>query len=395
MKFNKLIIALIVLQVTEAAAWEQITCILPINKGKKKHWGLKEFKPVIDPVSIPEGSPQYAALLDAVTDMNLNPSQFRYAVSGFDDGDGMAINNGESEIWLADLGPGYSKISAIEQSNSEYSPTCTATESDIIINTGYRPDREPVGKQKITYSNNKNELFEYGGSYSNVRSIVMHEFGHTAGLHHEGDVMNLMGGNNLLVTNGDVVQPYIGEDAASGLIALYGVSRAAKEDISVSHWRYGDKTAGGGGSFFSLHQRTRIFDAYNEELPKVCAYNKPDINGPLITACPEPVYQVSQGQKVKLELSYENAGKTRTLPIKANYYLSSDSTINTNDILLDSRTLSVKQDSNPSTLTTDLVIPRTVISGNSYWLGCIVDADDVVKESFETNNATYVGIKVK
>jgi hypothetical protein len=54
-----------------------------------------------------------------------------------------------------------------------------------------------------------------------------------------------MGGDNLLITNGDVVQPYIGEDAATGLIALHGLSPAAQEEISVSHWRYGEKIVGG------------------------------------------------------------------------------------------------------------------------------------------------------
>lgn len=394
MKLHTLIVALAVFHTTEAVAWEQITCILPSNQGKKKNWTIKEYKPVIDPVSIPEGSPQYAALLDAIEQMNQNPSQFRVTVGGFDDGDGVAIHNGESEIWMKDLGTNYTGVSAIEQSDADYSPTCTATESDIIINTNYHPTREPAEISKIGYSNSKSPLFEYGGSNANFRSIVMHELGHSAGLQHEGDVLNLMGGDNLLVTNGDVVQPYIGQDAAAGLIALHGVSATAKEEVSVNHWRYGEKIAGGGGSFFSVHHRTRMLNAHTVELPKECAYNKPDINGALITACPEPIYQVTQGQKIKLELSYENAGKTRTLSVKANYYLSTDNRIDAHDTLLKTRSLSLKRDSKPLTLTTDLVIPNTVVSGKHYWLGCIVDADDKLKESVESNNATYIGITV-
>jgi hypothetical protein len=203
-----------------------------------------------------------------------------------------------------------------------------------------------------------------------------------------------MGGDNLLVSNGDVVQPYIGQDAAAGLIALHGVSATAKEEVSVSHWRYGEKIAGGSGSFFSVHHRTRILNAHNMELPKECAYNKPDINAALISACPEPIYHVTQGQKIKLELSYENAGKSRTLSVKANYYLSTDNIIETNDTLLKTRSLLLKQHGKPSTLTTNLVIPNTVVNGKHYWLGCIIDADDKFKESIETNNATYVGITV-
>lgn len=394
MKLNKLMLIFAVFYAAESFAWEQITCILPINQGKKKHWTVKEYKPVIDPVSIPKGSPQYAALLEAIDAMNQNPSQFKVTVGGFDDGDGVAIHNGESEIWMKDLGPDFSAVSAIEQSDADYSPTCTATESDIIINTHYRPTREPVGINKIGYSNSKTQLFEYGGSYTNFRSIVMHELGHSAGLQHEGDVLNLMGGNNLLISNGEVVQPYIGEDAATGLIALYGVSPTAKEEVSVNHWRYGETMADGSGSFFSVHHRTRILNHHNEELPKECVYIKPDLNGPLITGCPEPIYRVSQGQKIKLELSYENAGKSRNLSVKANYYLSTDNTIDTRDTLLKTRSLTLKQDGKPSTLMTDLMIPNTVVNGKHYWLGCIVDANDKLKESVETNNATYVEITV-
>ena len=266
--------------------------------------------------------------------------------------------------------------------------------TDIIINTHYRPTREPIGTSKIDYSNNKSVLFDYGGSYANFRSIVMHELGHSAGLQHEGEIMNLMGGDNLLVSNGDNVQPYIGQDAAAGLIALHGLSAKAKEDVSVSHWRYGEKVAASGGSFFSVHHRTRIFNTQGVELGKECLYLKPEITGALITACPEPIYHISQGQRVKVELSYENAGKSRTLAVQANYYLSSDNHIDSQDTLLTSRTLSLKQNSKPLTTTTDLVIPNNVSKGTHYWLGCIVDADDKLQESVETNNATYVGIMV-
>jgi hypothetical protein len=267
-------------------------------------------------------------------------------------------------------------------------PTSLST-AIIILN------RPPVGVNKVGYGNDKAALFEYGGSYSPLRSIVMHELGHVAGLQHEGDVLNLMGGDYLLVANGAGIQPYIGEDAAAGLIALYGLSKDAKEDVSVSHWRYGGKVEGGVGGFFSVHHRTRIFDADKQELAMACPYAKPDLNGPLNTACPEPVYQVDKGQSVKLELSYENAGKTTPLAVKVHYYLSTDNSIDTGDTLLKAGKLSLKRDTKPATLTTDIVIPNTVLTGKDYWLGCIVDADNTLDESFETNNATYVGIAVK
>lgn len=379
----------------DALAWEQITCTLPKNKGKKKHWASNEYKPVLDPVTIPQGSPQYLALLSAIHNMNLNPSNFRYVFGGMDNTDGVAVDNGENEIWLQDLGKDRTHISAIEKSNADYSANCIATESDIIINTNYRPARSPAGVNKIDYGTAKHHMFEYGGSYGMFQSIAMHEMGHSAGLQHEGDVLNLMGGDYLVVAQGDNVHPYIGEDTAVGLIALYGLSSTAQEDVSVSHWRYGAKTEGGGGSFFSVHHRTRIFNASHKELARVCPYGKPDLNGPLISACPEPVYKVSKGQKIKLELTYENAGKTKRLPSTADYYVSIDNSIDANDTLLKTTHLVFKQDGIPATVTTDLVIPDSLISGKNYWLGCRLDADNVLDESFEMNNATYVGITIK
>jgi hypothetical protein len=394
MKLTILIISLALLQAAEALAWEQGTCIMPLNKGMKKHWATKEYRPVIDPVSIPEGSPQHVELLKAIALMNQNPSQFSYAVAGFDNDDGVATDNGESEIWLADLGEKYAGVSAVEQSNAEYSTTCTATESDIIINTRYRPTREPVGVGKIGFSQDKNQLFEYGGSYSHFRAVLMHELGHSAGLQHEGDVLNLMGGNNLLVANGDFVQAYIGADAAAGLVAIYGLAANAKPDLSVNHWRYGGKIAGVDGSFYSHHYRTRIFDTRNQELPKTCGYSQPDLNGPLLNACPEPIYRANPGATIKLELSYEIAGAANLHSVKAHYYLSTDNFIDAKDTLLKTRTLTLKENGKPLTTTTNLVLPKTLERDTDYWLGCIVDAEDRVEESVETNNATYLGIKV-
>lgn len=389
-----LILAL-TLQVKESPAWEQIKCIAPVNQGKKKHWTDRIYKPVLDPETIPEGSAQYFAVLDAIERMNLNPGNFRYVFGGMDNHDGVAVNNGESEIWMEDLGPAFSNNSAVEESNSDYSPSCTATESDIIINTHYRMQRPPLDVNKLEYSNNKNNLFAYGGSNAHFVSTVMHELGHSAGLHHEGDVLNLMGGNNLLVANGESVEPYIGEDAASGLIALFGLSADAKEDVSVSHWRYGDKIEAKDGSVFSLHHRTRLFNKKNTEVDMDCPYQHPDLNGPLIAACPEPVYKVHKGQAVKLELTFENAGKTTPLAVTATYYLSTDSMIDANDLRLKTKTFSIKRDSNPSTLSADLTIPNSSIANKNYWLGCLVKtADPALKESNERNNATYVGIKI-
>jgi CARDB len=404
MKLNTFMIAFVVLgcslQSTQSVAWEQITCEIPfLNAGKKKHWTVKQYKPVFDSMTIPLISAQYTALTDATARMNLNPSSFRYASGGLDNRDGVGVLNNESEIWFEDLtklNPMNAKLIAVERSDSDLSRDCTATESDIRINTKYRLARKPVGGNKIQYNLlAKNQLFEYGGSYENFTSTVMHEMGHSAGLDHEGDVMNLMGGDNLIVANGNAFNPYIGEDTAGGLIALYGLSTTAKEEVGVSHWRLGTKKSDGAGGFYSVHFRTRMFNAAGVELPKVCPYAKPNLDGPPITLCPEPIYKVTKGQAVKLELTYENAGKTPTRTATVRYYLSTDSTISPTDTLLKTTVLSFLRNNTPSTFSTALVIPNTaiVLRGKNYWLGAIVDPTNLITESFEGNNATYVGIK--
>lgn len=383
------------LPANQAPAWEQIRCIAPINKGLAKHWHEAVYRPVLDPVSIPENSPQYQAALEAIERMNRNPSKFRYVFGGMDNGDGVSANNGESEIYMKDLGADSAKISAIEESDADYSPTCTATESDIIINTHYRMKRPPVDKNKLAFNYQKNHLFAYGGIDASAVSTIMHELGHSAGLQHEGDLLNLMGGNNLLVANGNVVEPYLGEDAASGLIALFGLAKNAEEDVTVSHWRYGNKLPARDGSMFSLHHRTRLFGANNEELSFACPYRHTDLDSLPVKDCPEPVYQVMEGQTVKLELTYENAGKTKDIEIIATYYLSSDNQIDETDSLLATRTYIIKRDNKPSTFNTHLKIPKNIVSDQSYWLGCQIKLKrNLLKEYNENNNVTYLGVKI-
>ncbi|WP_459991129.1 hypothetical protein [Methylosoma difficile] len=384
------------LQSPQVSAWEAIQCIAPINKNLQKHWMGKIYQPVLDPQTIPVGSPYYFAVLEALERMNRNPSQFRYVFGGMDKNPGIGLNNGESEIYMKDLGAAYANNSAIEESDSDYSPNCTATESDIVINSHYRLQRTPSGISKLAYSDDKRQMFVYGGSHAHLVSTIMHELGHSAGLHHEGDVMNLMGGNNLLATNGDRVEPYIGEDAANGLIALHGLSAQALEDVSVSHWRYGDKLTAKDGSIFSLHNRTRLLDADHNDLPLTCPYRNPDLNGPLTTTCPEPVYKVHKGQTVKLEFTFENSGKTSPIGITAHYVLSTDANIDDSDRLLFSKNYSLKRDGQPSTVAAQVKLPNSLTENTPYWLGCrIKTSRSGIKESNENNNSAYVGIKIE
>jgi CARDB len=386
----------------ESYAWVQSRCVLGTNgNGQLLRWSTNEYKVFVDPKTIPSGSGRLLDMQSAIANMNKNPSNLRYTLGGSVTDNILGMGSHRNEIYFYDftLGgifPDDAKIIAQEVDNANDLTNCRPTESDIQVNTNYRLARPPVGSNKIELSNSKNPLFEYGGSNENLISTIMHEIGHGAGLDHEGDVMNLMGGDNLVVANGNVVAPYIGEDTAGGLISLFGQSPAVRQDVSLSHWRWGGKKSDGGGGFYSTHFRTRMFNTANMELAKVCPYVKPNPNGSLIAACPEPVYRVNKGQTVNLELSYENSGSTPSLAVKVNYYLSADNIINTADTLLNSATLTFLRNNAPSTFNHAVIIPNTVaiVKGRNYWLGAIVDPTNIIAEQFEGNNATYVGIRV-
>jgi hypothetical protein len=176
--------------------------------------------------------------------------------------------------------------------------------------------------------------------------------------------------------NGATAGTSPGEDAAAGLVALYGLWAEAPEDVGVAHWRW----IGNGGGY-SKHARTRIFGSDGIELPKACA------------PCKEPIYRVQAGQSVQFELSYENQGKSPQT-IKIGYYLSTDDLITTADSRLGSRTQTFSRNTVVTSRKT-LTIPSTLTRGRTYWLGAIADYPNVLRERYEDNNAASTGIVVE
>jgi hypothetical protein len=109
----------------------------------------------------------------------------------------------------------------------------------------------------------------------------------------------------------------------------------------------------------------------------------------------EPVYRVNKGQTVKLELIYENLGKTSPLTAKVGYYLSSNDTISVADRFLGEGTVTLYRGFPGTTFNTFLVISSDLVSGQTYWwVGTIIDYNNAYSERSEANNATYIGIRV-
>lgn len=85
----------------------------------------------------------------------------------------------------------------------------------------------------------------------------------------------------------------------------------------TSRYRTGDLLA----AAESTHGRTNLFNMSNVEL-----------TGAGGTA--EPVYRVNKGQTIKVELTYENLGKTSPLTAKIDFYLSTNDPFSTTDRFL-------------------------------------------------------------
>ena len=228
-----------------------------------------------------------------------------------------------------------------------------------------------------TTSTTKASLWPYGGASRPFATTALHEFGHAQGLGHTSNRYSIMGTDwDHIHANGTVATAYPGEDAVAGSVAVYGISSANLEDLGLSHWR----RVGAAGEY-STHARTRLFDSASVELP-------------LVAGTVEPVYRVNKGQLVKLEMTYENMGATSPQVVRVGYYLSGNDFISTADTFLGERTLTLFR-SAPDTLdNTFLTIPASLVSGQTYYLGAFIDFGDAVREVSETNNATYLAIRV-
>jgi hypothetical protein len=310
-------------------------------------------------VSFPVG-PWRDALASVVSRWNGNASLLAYSVS-YDD-PSIGLGNGQNEVWWSN---GFGAPAVANW--WFYTDTCTFAEADIRFDN----------TEAYHYTTSKSSLWPYGGAYRPFQTTAMHEFGHAGGLGHTANTYNIMGQDwDHIHANGSVATAYPGEDAVSGMVATYGLWAGGPQDLGVAHWRW----VGSGGEY-SAHDRTRLFNATGVELPQVFG-----------TA--EPTYYVTKGKTVKIEMSFENMGRTSPLTAKVRYYLSTNDFISTADRPLKITTVTLSRDQVLTSSTTKLLIPRNLVSGANYWLGAIIDYNGAISEGNEDNNATYIGIRV-
>ena len=307
--------------------------------------------------SFPPGNPYTVALGTVVSRWSTNPSNFRFTQTYNDPS--VSFGNGQNEVWFS------SDASACNPAvtYSWWDAAGNLTETDICFYVG----------ESYTTSMSKSSLWAYGGPFRPFQTTAMHEYGHALGLGHEADEYNIMGQDwTHLSLNGSTARSYSGEDANDGAVFLYGLFSG--EDMGVVHM----KRTGAVGEY-SWHDLTKLYNSSGVELPFTV------FNG-------QRRYNVSRGQTVRVEFTYENNGATYKSP-SVGFYISTNSTINTADTQFHKFTLGLGRNDVTTYLRT-VTIPATLTRGSTYYLGAITDWNNLIPEVTETNNAAYHIIKV-
>jgi len=353
--------ALLAGAVGPASAYTTYTCL-----GDKLKWNGNTARLRPSATSFPAGSAYTAALDEAISTWNNNPSNFYFTTSYNEPSVGMG--NGESEVWFSNDASILSGAPAITYTWWNcywlFGNHVNYTEADVIfdVNVAWSP------------SNTKGQLWPYGGRARPFQTTAMHELGHALGLGHENRTYNIMGEDwTHIHANGGTTKAYPGEDASHGAVFLYGLWSASPQDVGVVHWRY----VGASGEY-STHARTRLFNTSGAELSRFMDAG-------------EPRYWVRPGDTIRLELTYENNGATTQYPT-VEFYLSTNDYISRSDTYLSNTTMTLVR-STVLTTTHTLTLPSWLVPGTNYHVGALIDPTSLIGESNESNNATYIGVR--
>lgn len=303
------------------------------------------------------------AMQDVASDVYANPSNFYWTMQ-FDDDVNYISDNGESETTLTNS---TSLLCGTGSDGCCYtwldSSATYIDEADVYMNS----------MTAWTYSDARADSWAYGGGYRPFKSTFLHEIGHAAGLGHVNSTYNIMGIDftHVYVDSTNAYE-YLGEDATYGLRSAYGTYGG--EDVGITHWKFSYA-----GAEYSAHARTGITSSTGAALSTT-------------TSGTETVYKVSKGQQVRFEVTLENNGSsTKTYAYKT--FVSTDSNITTADTQLSSSSLGLTPNTVSTTYFT-VTIPSTLTSGQTYYLGAVMDPSNSVAEINESNNAAWTMIRV-
>lgn len=351
---------------TQAMAFATNMCF-----DKRISWGTNNPTLNASAISFPTG--YWRDGLQRATDLtNANPSPFFFTLGT--DTNGLNVNNGESEVWGTTdtaLLNGAPARAFIWWTCFQVGGVTTQhiNEGDVIFDF-----QTPF---QWTADELKSSIIRYTGTLRQLQGTAVHEFGHALGLNHVNTEYNVMGTDfEHIWANGSAARGYLGEDAADGVVALYGPWSFAWQDLGVAHWRFF-----GANGEYSDHEKTAV-------------YNSADVLRPTVDVRGETGYRVRRGQNVRVEFTYENNGRD-SQTVNTGWYISTNDVISTADRLIATNTGMTLSRGDVLTFRRDLTIPSDLKSGRRYYLGTIVDKDGAVADQVPSNNATYIPLKVR
>jgi len=360
-----LVAAVATLSASQAFAFATDMCF-----GQRISWATDNPTLRASTTSFPTG--YWRDGLQKATDrINQNPTPFWFTLGT--DSDGLALDNDQNEVWgttdngLLNGAPAraFTWWNCFQLSGTVYQ---NIKEADVIFD--YR------SPWQWTADEVKTSVTRYTGTLRQLQGTAIHEFGHAMGLNHVNTEYNVMGADfEHMWANGSTVRGYLGEDAADGAVALYGLWSANWQDVAVSHWRYSNASGE-----YSRHVKTAVYNTSDVQLPTVM------VNG-------EVGYKVKRGQFVRVDFTYENNGKN-TQAVNTGWYISTNDLISTSDRLVATNTGMSLGRGDVMTYRRQFRIPFNLTVNRNYWIGTIVDKDNTVTDAVRSNNATYIPIRV-
>ena len=325
-------------------------------------WAGQKANMYASRVSFPVGSSYRTALGTIESRFRYEqPSQIYFDM--FYDDPSVSLTNGHSETWFS--------------ADAQFDPAVAfnIVENGIIVSG----DIVFYNGENYTTSTQKTAIEAYGGNRRPFETMALHEFCHVAGLGHEDDEYNIMGEDFTHITcNGSRYRSYIGEDAANGLVSLHGYFNGiVGEDLGVTLFKRTGQLPGG----YSDHDKCLMFSPWGPLLPSTA------FNG-------QRRYNVSPGETVDVEFTYENNGGSYQSGVALGFYISTNSYISKYDTRISSQTINLGRD-NVYTGKRKVTIPTNLMVGRTLYLGVIIDDDSSLPhESSEDNNAAYHIIKI-